>query len=261
MQNRIGSFLLKTTAVAAICLGAAGCLSGDAFDDGVENESLLTGEGGLVAGIVDRMGGNVSGVSKNKTAPIDYSARAPLVMPPDMNRLPTPDEKAIAELAANWPQDTRDKDLAELREFFKTEDGKPMTPEQLAMARELAKNMPKRERNRAAELRERQLAQGERMTPEELRQMSKQFKEAKAKVSNDTKSLCELNAKTASDLTACKLERRYLTQPPEGYNKPVAGFEIEAPEVDKATEIAERRNQEAIMDGAPIDMSTGKARR
>ncbi|WP_310621126.1 hypothetical protein [Flexibacterium corallicola] len=250
MRSRIGTLLLKTSAATTLCLAVAGCVSGtDGFSDGTEKTKA---EGDLIGSVL-----TVIGAKASKGEPISYTERAPLVMPSDRKRLPTPDERAVADLAANWPKDTRDQEMAELREFFKTEDGKPLTAAQMAAAHELTKNLPKQQRNRIRELQDERIMDGKPLTPRELQQMSRDFKAAKAKIADDKTALCELTSDNEVDLATCKLERRYLTQPPQAYNIPAAGYTVSVSPEDDEEEFKKKRNTAAVDDGARIDLETG----
>lgn len=93
--------VLKATKLSAALAGAllvTGCASYGSFD---ENEIGL--EESIFGDLV-----NVTGLTPEEE-PIDYSARAPLVAPPNAASLPAPQDEAIAANDPQWPQGSRER--------------------------------------------------------------------------------------------------------------------------------------------------------
>ncbi|WP_143181447.1 hypothetical protein [Pseudovibrio exalbescens] len=243
VQNRTTKFILRTSVLCAIGLGLAGCMSADNFSDGTEDP-----EAGL-SGAVQRLLIGTSG----SVEPIEYTERGSLVMPPDVEKLPNPEEGDLTAKAENWPEDRRAAEIAKLREFYKVEPGDRLTAEQLeghrALREQYGERRERRERDYEAERRERELLDGDRLSPDELKELQARYRAAKGEKVAETTDFCIKNPEQ------CKPQRRYLTEPPLTYSTPVAGFEVKAPEVNKGDEIRARREQEAIEAGKPIDMS------
>lgn len=97
-MNSFFSKAAKTSAALAGAMLVAGCASYGSFD---ENEPGL--EQSIFGDLVD-----VVGVSP-EDEPIDYSARAPLVAPPNAANLPAPQDGAVAANDPQWPQGSRER--------------------------------------------------------------------------------------------------------------------------------------------------------
>ncbi|MDD7911346.1 MULTISPECIES: hypothetical protein [Pseudovibrio] len=218
-------------------------MSADNFSDGTEDP-----DAGL-SGIIQKTLIGTSGSS----APIEYKERGSLVMPPNMENLPTPEQINLTAQAENWPEDRRAAEIAKLREFYKTGDDGRLTPEQmqghLALREQYGDPRQRKERDYAAERREEELLDGEKLTPEEMRALHERYRSAKGEKVAETTNYCIENPEE------CKPQRRYLTEPPLAYSTPAEGFEVVAPEIDQGEEIRARREKDAIESGKPIDLS------
>ncbi|MXN66156.1 hypothetical protein GR183_14670 [Stappia sp. GBMRC 2046] len=198
---------LAALPVAIALAGLLGaCTTGsDGFNDG--QEKVLPDEA-LVKSLMAGLGA----VDPNEK-PIEYAPRAPLAMPSkadEQSPLPPPESP---QTAADWPTDNQD-DLARVRAAYATSPlGVRLTPEQQKGLPQLAgkKNRDiEDERDKAAE------ADGERLTPEELKNGF-----AKPEDEVDTTSLFGPDGKPV---------RRYLIDPPVEYSTPAGDGELVAPE-------------------------------
>lgn len=181
---------------------------------------------------------------------IEYKERAPLVIPGKADALPKPDTRNLSEVATNWPVDTSRQDLAEIQEFYKVEPGQPLSVEQMR-GHPSVRKAPARQRDFAAEKRQEELLDGKRLSPDELQELTKRYREAKKQSGAEVVEgqVCGLNDPN------CIPKRRYLTEPPLDYSTPVAGVAFASPQTDENAETLKRREEAAIMDGQRIDMS------
>jgi hypothetical protein len=149
------------------------------------------------------------GLQKRKQEKMDFSERAPLVVPPKLDSLPPPEEGgALAAVNPNWPADPdaiREDEEAkrnkasrvEQREYLRNPSGQIY--EIRAKEREEGvHNDPDKTRAYDAEL------ENGRMTPEQLKAVKKQ-REA---------------ASPAPAQAYVEPERKRLTDPPPGYRAP-----------------------------------------
>ncbi|WP_417685524.1 hypothetical protein [Roseibium sp.] len=165
--------------------------------------------------------------------PIDYKPRAPLAMPANKSALPAPETQVAGSQSEAWPKKQNNKDLEEVRAIYASAGGRHperLTPEQMRGIN-IQSNRP---RDIAAEKREQELAEGERMTNAELK--------AQSVSANDLTK--QANALTINSLPA----RRYLTDPPTEYSIPSADAPM--PEIVKEKRDAFRDEY----DSAPLDM-------
>lgn len=209
--------------VSAVLLGAlaAGCVTNsEGYQEGVDKAAVRS----IMQGI---------GAVDPQAKPIDYKPRAPLAMPAKLDQLPQPEQPAT-ETAANWPA-SEDKSLQDVRALYaqpgRGEDGEILTPEQM---RGIKVTGAQRQAKTAADLREDEIMDGERMTPAE---MKKQSEGPLTRV--DTSELFGEDGKPV---------RRYLVEPPVAYSTPAANAPLNMPN-DRA-ELQDRKQAE--MDGGRI---------
>ncbi|MEM6381220.1 MAG: hypothetical protein AAF739_00970 [Pseudomonadota bacterium] len=182
--------LIILCAATATLLG--GCASYGSFD---ENEP----------GIEESLIGDFAGVLGDPVPeePIDYSARAPLVVPPDSSQLPAPQESSIAANDPNWPTD-RDARAASVLESDEQvlvfgRDGRTVDIEatqRLASAGGAPERRPDRDRDDNSRL---SVIEMQRETEIERSRLA---------------GTAEINPETRLR------ERRYLTDPPESARQP-----------------------------------------
>ncbi|MCB1479355.1 MAG: hypothetical protein R3D43_08440 [Tepidamorphaceae bacterium] len=189
-QHSFARRIALGTAACAIALTAAACSSGSEVASFQRENDLFRG-GDPMAMI---------GLRPRKRERIDYNPRSPLVMPP-APELQTPKEKT--ELGAAWPQD----------------------PDELAAKEEEAREEYLREK---ASKEDRSRA----MKPNELNDWARQAGMRSSNpnerpAGNEVSSVRILSPATllgrrkAPQDPNVEPERRKLTQPPEGYRKPV----------------------------------------
>ncbi|NRG19841.1 hypothetical protein HPQ64_19280 [Rhizobiales bacterium] len=201
---------LATLSAALALAGMLGaCSTGsDGFNDGEEkvlpDEALVRS---LMAGL---------GAVDPKEKPIEYAPRAPLAMPSKTDEespLPPPEDP---QTAADWPTDDQ-TDLARVRAAYASSPlGVRLTPEQqkgLPQLAGLKERDLETEREEAAEF------DGERLTPEELKQGF-----SKPKDDVNTTSLFGPDGKPV---------RRFLIDPPIEYSTPAGDGALIAPEEKK----------------------------
>lgn len=198
---------LPAALVIAGMLGA--CSTGsDGFNDG--EEKVLPDEA-LVRSLMAGLGA----VDPNEK-PIEYAPRAPLAMPSKTDEespLPPPED---AQTAADWPTDDQ-ADLARVRAAYASSPlGERLTPEQ---QKGLPQIFRKKERDIEAEQDDAAKADGERLTPDELKQGF-----AKSNDEVDTTSLFGPDGKPV---------RRYLIDPPVEYSTPAGDGVLIAPKKKK----------------------------
>lgn len=151
------------------------------------------------------------GIIPKEKEPIIYNERAPLVLPPKMD-LPAPvPSNGVEANNANWPKDpdvaARRKAAADAKtpytssEVYKHNSDKPLSIDEIRAGRN-----PNNRVTSAPALVGGQ-AENSRMTPDELRAFSQ---EKKAELSGDG------------------LERRYLSDPPQGLLKAAGGAPLKA---------------------------------
>ena len=99
----VGSSQRLKPLAAAFCAALTMALSGCA--DGVE----LNGK------VFDFLGISPAALEASRREP-KLAERAPLVMPPNVNRLPDPDSEATASNQGSWPADPEQKKLAAAQE-------------------------------------------------------------------------------------------------------------------------------------------------
>ncbi len=182
------------------------------------------------------------GATDPDAKPIDYKERAPLAMPTNMASLPAPETKTASQTAANWPK-ADDTEMKRLKAIYaknhtssnSDDDTKRLTPEQM---RGLNIEDPnKAPRDAEKERRADQIADGSRLTTQEMKAQHNQANAAEAAVEAHSGQ---------------KLARRYLVDPPADYNTPSAAapFKLPTKTVDN-----EARRKEREMSGARIDMN------
>ncbi|WP_068318633.1 hypothetical protein [Polycladidibacter hongkongensis] len=243
MQSRYVHFASRFALVAVLGVGLTACASSlDSFDDGSSKE-----DSGATSILMSALLGGNAGKS------IEYKERVPLVMPADLKKLPEPDQRDLKALAANWPEDTREAKIKEIQEFYKTEFGQPLSAEQMQGHPALREYRAKRKhkaRDYEAEKLEARIADGEVLTPEEMKDLEKKYRDAKAKMKGEEATKCE------DDPVKCLPKRRYLTEPPIAYSTPEAGYAFKV-KSDKETpeEAAKRKEEKLIDEGKRIDMS------
>jgi hypothetical protein len=182
-------------------------------------------EGEVVKSIL----GSIGIIPKEKP-PIIYNERAPLVLPPSLDKLPPPAPGGGPEARnANWPKDpdviAARKAAQEARtpytetEYYKTVNGKPLSIDEIRAGRNPNNynTAPVQERKDT------------RLSPDELRAFSQKDKDIQ--------------------LEGDGLERRYLSDPPEALLKAAAGAPLKAsadplPEADQDSPYAFIRQQQ-----------------
>ncbi|KZL18711.1 hypothetical protein PsAD2_02226 [Pseudovibrio axinellae] len=240
LQSRSKKFVVRATFVCALSLAVSACMTGDSeFSEDTEST-----DAGLVAGVL-----SVVGLESQRNADIQYKERAPLVMPTQANALPQPDSRELSEVASNWPVDRSKEELEEIRAFYKVEPGQPLSIEQLRGHPSVQKASA-RPRDFEAEKRQRQLLDGDKLTPAELAAMGKKYQEARKQLGGKD---METQICAPGD-EACVPTRKYLTEPPVAYSTPVAGVAFATPDVDESELVRQKREAAAIEDGARIDM-------
>jgi hypothetical protein len=150
------------------------------------------------------------GIQKRKQEKMDFSERAPLVLPPSLNTLPPPEDSAsLAAVNPNWPTDPDS-----LKEQEEAEQDK--IPQRFRRkyqedaARDIYKERAQHRENGAFEGKPRAYETAtERgvMTPDELTKV------------RDQKAA---DAVTGVPVAIVEPERKRLTDPPEGYRVPSA---------------------------------------
>ncbi|MBD1546110.1 hypothetical protein [Roseibium aggregatum] len=162
-----------------------------------------------------------------KAKPIDYKPRAPLAMPAEPTALPKPETKVAGSQSDNWPAAQKNDDFDAVKALYAKKsvggrDGNEnsrLTPEQ---ARGINIYSTK-SRDPVAEKRQAELDDGDRMTPEEMRQQNTTAGELKKQAAGSTQDTLS--------------QRRYLIEPPSEYSTPAAGAPMpEVTEVDNTTE-------------------------
>ncbi|SDQ78771.1 hypothetical protein [Pseudovibrio sp. Tun.PSC04-5.I4] len=241
LQSRSRKFVVRASLVCAFSLTLSACMTGAGdFSDGGESS-----DSGLMSEVM-----NAVGLQSQRNADIQYKERAPLVMPSKADNLPRPDSRKLTEVASNWPQDRSQQELEEIRAFYKVEPGQPLSIEQMRGHPSL-KKVAARPRDFAAEKRQQQLLDGDKLSPKELAALGKKYKEAQKQIGGAAVEtpIC------SPDNPQCKPQRRYLTEPPVDYSTPVSGIAFATPDVDESEEVRKKREAAAIEDGARIDMS------
>ena len=179
----------------------AGC-SGNTYGTGVSSEKQL----------VDDIGNMVTLDLAKERKVINYDSRPKLVKPPEVAQLPTPAEKVQAE-SAFFPEDPelkRQRLLEELAEAEANPRAGELSPE---LQRLRAESL---ERSKS-EVTSKQYATGP--TNEDGDCVPCEYRARKAL----DKQLAE---RTAARLDTTKKKRRYLTEPPDEYNKPAETAEV-----------------------------------
>ncbi len=242
LQSLSKKFVVRAAFVCGLSVALSACITGNGdYSDGTEGE-----DGGLINEVM-----SVVGLESQRNADIKYKERAPLVMPSKASNLPKPDTRSLSEVATNWPVDRSKEELEEIRAFYKVEPGQPLSVEQMR-GHPALKKTASRPRDLAREKRENELLEGKPLTPSELSDMSKRYRNAKKALGTDTATEAPI---CAPGDPACKPKRNYLTEPPIAYSTPVAGVKYGTPEVDESDLVRKRREDAAIEDGALIDMS------
>lgn len=182
----------------------AGC-SGNTYGTGVSSEKQL----------VDDIGNMVTLDLNRKKKTIDYASRPKLVKPPEVAQLPAPAENVQAE-SAYFPEDPelkRQRLLAELEEAEANPTGGELSPEL--------------QRLRAESL------ERSKLDPQSDRFATAPRNEAGECIPCEYKTRMEIDKKMLEERTAARLDpnrkkRRYLTEPPDEYNKPAETAEVGA---------------------------------
>ncbi|MES0869310.1 hypothetical protein SAMN05444141_105138 [Pseudovibrio denitrificans] len=241
LQSRSKKFVVRASFVCGLSLALSACMTGNGdFSDGTE-----TTDTNLVSGVL-----SVVGLESQHNTDIEYKERAPLVMPTQAGNLPQPDSRKLSEVASNWPVDRSKEELEEIRAFYKVEPGQPLSVEQMRGHPAVLKASA-RPRDFAAEKRQQELLDGDKLSPAELAALGRQYQEAKKQLGGKD---VEAPICSPEDPT-CKPTRKYLTEPPVAYSTPVAGVAFATPEVDESELVRKKREAAAIEDGARIDMS------
>jgi hypothetical protein len=155
------------------------------------------------------------GVQKRKTEKMDFSERAPLVLPPstDPSALPPPEDgSALASVNPNWPTDPDVKaELDELeREKIPERLRRKYKDDQAGEIRKFQRQEREEGRTAAANPRDYDTTLQRNspvMSPEELKAVKKQQEEAAA---------------NGVPMATVEPERKRLTDPPPGYRMPSA---------------------------------------
>ena len=220
-QNKSGLFALAL--VAPLTLGLAAC-------SGIGGTTYGTGES-QEAALLDTVTSGLGIIPKEKKDPINYSARAGLVLPPKGTALPAPQDasRSASSAATNWPQDP-DK----LRKLY----------------HERMENMTEAERQQL-------LAAIRRLPPEQRDEIIKNDPRA----TNFAKQIKEPDPMTASagELAAYEKQvqerkslirikngkgvkgRQYLTQPPERFTETTPEIEREMAKIDPTSKKKEKK--------------------
>ncbi|MEM6710763.1 MAG: hypothetical protein AAF590_00585 [Pseudomonadota bacterium] len=178
----------RVSAPLTLAVGAgllAGCASFGTFD---ENEP----------GLEESLFGGVIGIVATEQEPnIDYSARAPLVAPPNANALPTPRQQTAATSDPNWPTGSR----ARIAQVLEAEDRTLVfTPGVDGVDIQATQALAQRTRTSTTTRRQEEIADGERLTPDEIR------REEDIQLARQEARVAQENVATGS--------RRFLTDPP-----------------------------------------------
>ncbi|GGB52603.1 hypothetical protein GCM10011316_25800 [Roseibium aquae] len=206
---------------------------------------LLTLAGGLLAACqaadgtmqapdtaaVNRIMQGLGAIDPNEK-PIDYKPRAPLAMPADKSNLPPPETQTAGAGSENWPNAGKNPEIEELRALYANANrsNQPLSPEQMRGFTLTGVDRPSDRQTQ----RQRELADGAHMTPEELQGRGHSLSSGEA------------------ETPTARLQRRYLTEPPTAYNEPSANAPF--PTDVKAAEKQRMKDAEDPMSGALIDM-------
>ncbi|TDI58434.1 MAG: hypothetical protein E2O93_02800, partial [Alphaproteobacteria bacterium] len=187
MRSRIDRGLIVAALLAALpALG--GCISSTTYGTGQAPELAVFSE----------MTGGLAGGNKNKE-PINYQPRAPLVMPPD-GQLRQPMETASVE-GGPWPAGPNEEDIGDRGTGPDDENARDdITPEYVRRLRPIAGLVP-------AARDDRDDFDNDRDNPK--LDTIKKFGQGK-----------QFSADLAEAKGLTRTERRYLTDPPEGYRTP-----------------------------------------
>jgi hypothetical protein len=222
-QTRITSGLFAFALAAPLTLGLSAC-------SGIGGTTYGTGES-QEAALLDDVTSGLGIIPKTQKDPIDYSARAGLVLPPEGTALPAPEDgsRVASSAAANWPQDPdRLRKLYHERMETMTEAERQrllaairrLPPEQRD---EIIKNDP-----RATSFAN-QIKEPDPMTASaaELAAYEKQVQERKALI----------RLKNGEGVKG----RQYLTQPPERFTQTTPEIEREMAKIDPEKQNKEKK--------------------
>ncbi len=190
-------FSLGVIGTAAIGLSGCGGIGGTTYGTGVSQEAALIKDISGIAG------------DSSTTAPIDYSARPGLVLPPKGSALPTPAEsrKAAAEVA-NWPQDPD-----ELRRVYSERINNMNDREREALLAEIRK-LPKAQRDAIFKNDPRAVAFTTAIKPHDYSKGAPTDAQAKEQSRLIKERIALIKKANGED---DRLKRKFLTQPPEKY--------------------------------------------
>lgn len=155
------------------------------------------------------------GLKARSKEPIVYRERAPLVVPPNLDKL-RPPESADANHGSNWP---RDPDVLERRRRAEAakRSGAPDSDNDVSQGG-ILRNEPLGQRNRYA---------GVPTAPVAGSINNESFNPALA-VSREQVRRVMADAKDPDLPTGVEPDRQYLTEPPKGYRRPAAGAPVRA---------------------------------
>ena len=176
-----------TLGVGLALAGCAGSSSMGTFDEG---------DAGLQESLMGETLAAISGVDTGED--IEYTARAPLVVPPDENALPSPQTENVAATNPNWPADARQRQATlrardDVMLVYGPDGG--VDPEATARVNDPANQRPNRRNDDDP---------SRLLTPEEMRQ---------------TGELMAGSRRATTDAEGRPV-RRYLTDPPVSMRQP-----------------------------------------
>jgi hypothetical protein len=193
-MGRVGPSILPLAALS-LAAGLGGCMNATTYG---------TGENPSIAMFSEVMGG----IGKKPEEPIEYQARAPLVMPPASGgALPQPVDVASAE-GVDWPGEPLGPVEPRWGDGNPTDD---VNPAEYRRLQPLAELQPERDPN------ERIVVNDERGSMYEIldRDANRAFSAAVA------------------EAEGIPSERRYLTDPPDTYREPAATAPTEFEDIDE----------------------------
>ncbi|WFE88990.1 hypothetical protein K1718_22960 [Roseibium porphyridii] len=215
--------LAKKSSVLVLLAGLAACQAADG--------TTQAPDVALVNSVMKGLGA----VDPNEK-PIDYKPRAPLAMPSEPAKLPEPETNVAGVNDANWPKQQDNEQLKELKDLYAGSSRmqrEPLTPEQ--MRGFTVTGVTGQNRDLAAERRENEITEGEKLTRQEQR--------------DEWERLQKLKAQQAGLDKNGLATRRYLTEPPTDYSTPSP----DAPMPDVVQKNKRKPTNFDKYDSAPID--------
>lgn len=187
----------KRGLVLALLAGLAACQAADGTSQAPD------------VALVDSVMKGLGAVDPNEK-PIDYKPRAPLAMPSEPGKLPEPETNVAGVNSENWPKQQQNQELTDIQQLYASSgrsgsmNSEPLTPEQMRGFK--ITGVTGAGRDLAAERRDNEITEGDRLTRAEQRQ--------------EWENLQKLRSQQAGVAQNGLAQRRFLTEPPTDYSTP-----------------------------------------